>query len=190
MRKTISHHTALFPLPVLLLASYDEAGTPHVMNVAWASLCDMDKVILFLSEGHKNTKNILKNKAFSLSLVDEAHMAVADYAGLVSGNHLPDKFSRTGLRCEEGQAVHAPILPDLPLTMECELVEVIDSDTVYALVGQIHRVTADETVLDEQDRVIPEALHAICFDSFRTGYYRIGEKVGQAFREGKNREEN
>ena len=52
------------------------------------------------------------------------------------------------------------------------------------MLGEIVNVLADERVLDEQGKVVPEKLGAFVFDQFRNGYYAIGEKVGQAWKSG------
>ena len=68
--------------------------------------------------------------------------------------------------------------------MECELLEFLHSDYVDGIVGKIVNVKADETVLNEKDKVEPEKLNAILFDQFRNGYFTVGEKVGKAWNAG------
>ena len=69
--------------------------------------------------------------------------------------------------------------------MECELAEVVNTDSMYAIVGKIVNTAADEKVLDEAGRVDPGKLNALIFDQFRSGYYVSGEKAGQAWNAGK-----
>ena len=95
-KKSIGPQTAIFPMPVLMVAAYDENGKPNVMNAAWGQMCQADKVALFIDEDHKTTQNILKTKAFTVALADRAHVAEADYVGIASGNDTPDKFERCG----------------------------------------------------------------------------------------------
>ena len=60
MRKNFGSKTWMYPLPVLIIASYDENGHADAMNAAWGGIYDYNKVMLCLSEGHKTTKNIAK----------------------------------------------------------------------------------------------------------------------------------
>ena len=97
MRKDLGKLPAIFPMPVLMVAAYDESGKVNVMNAAWGTMCDMDKALLILDEGHKTTKNIRQVKAFTVALADKNHMDVADFFGIASGNKMEDKFERTGV---------------------------------------------------------------------------------------------
>ena len=61
MRKNFSD-VALYPQPVLVIATYDEYGVPNAMNVAWGGLCGSKYVDINISRGHKTTENILLKK--------------------------------------------------------------------------------------------------------------------------------
>ena len=185
MRKNLGVQPALFPMPVAIVAAYDENDVVCALNAAWAQICGMDKIALFISEGHKTTENIMKTKAFTVSIADVENMEVADFLGIATGNQVPDKFEKTGYHAVTSEFVHAPIITEFPVTLECELAEVINTDTVHAVVGKIVNVSADEKVVGDKDKIIPEKVNALVFDQFRSGYYAIGEKVGQAWNAGK-----
>jgi len=55
---------------------------------------------------------------------------------------------------------------------------------MYAIVGKIVNVAAEEAVLDENGKVDPVKLNALTFDQFRHGYYVSGEQVGKAWNAG------
>lgn len=184
MRKNLGSMPAVFPMPVLMIATYDENGTVDVMNAAWGSICDYDKIAIFISEGHKTSKNIHKMKAFTVSLADKEHMSVADYFGLASGNKIPDKFERTGFHAVKSSFVNAPVITEFPLAMECELSQIIKTDSFHAVIGKIINVSVDEKILSENGKVDPIKLNALVFDQFQNGYYTATEKAGQAFKEG------
>jgi len=186
MRKDIGKFPALFPMPVLMVAAYDEKGEVNAMNAAWGMICDMDKLILFLDEEHRTTKNIHISGAFTVSLADRAHVDAADFFGLASGNRMPDKFRRTGYHAVKSAHVNPPVIQEFPLAMECELAEVVDTPNVHAIVGRIVNVSVDEKALDESGKVDPRLLDALTVDQFQGGYYAVGElvaRVGQAGRE-------
>ncbi|MBQ8086929.1 MAG: flavin reductase family protein, partial [Clostridia bacterium] len=86
MRKDLGKELAVFPMPVLMVAAYDENGKVNVMNAAWGMIGAMDKVVLFIDEDHKTTANIHQSKAFTVSLADKDHMAEADFFGIATGN--------------------------------------------------------------------------------------------------------
>lgn len=186
MKKNIGVIPAVYPMPVLMVAAYDEEGTPCVMNAAWGTICGMDKIALIINEDHKTTKNIRVSNAFTVSLADKAHMEAADFFGIATGNKMPDKFARSGCHAVKSEFVNAPVVEEFPVCMECELAEIVQTDHLHAVVGKIVNVCADEDVLDEKGKVDPEKLNALIFDQFKSGYYVSGEKVGKAWNAGKD----
>lgn len=185
MKKDIGIAQAAFPMPVLMIATYDENGKVDVMNAAWGSISARDKIALFIGERHKTTQNIRKTKAFTVSLATEKTMVEADYFGIASGNDMDDKFERSGFTARKSEKVNAPVIEEFPLVMECELDGIIDNDVMHAVVGKIVNVACDEEALDAEGKVDPLKLDAIAFDNFKAGYYSMGEYVGQAFEVGK-----
>jgi len=186
MKKDLGVIPAVYPMPVLMIAAYDENGNVNVMNAAWGMTCDTDKIALFIDEDHKTTKNIRQSKAFTVALADRAHMAEADFFGIATGNKMPDKFARTGFHAVKSTRVNAPIIEEFPLVMECELAEIVETENLYAVVGKVVNVSAEESVLDEKGKVDAEKLQALMFDQFRNGYYVTGEKAGRAWNAGKD----
>lgn len=184
MKKNLGPKMAVFPMPVLMVAAYDEKGTVNVMNAAWAQICNFDRIALFIDEGHKTTQNILKTKAFTVAIADKDHMDVADFFGIATGNKMPDKFERTGYNAMQSSFVNAPIIEEFPVAMECELAEVVETESFYCIVGKIINTVADESVLSENGKVDPLKLQALMFDQFQHDYYVVGNKVGKAWHEG------
>ncbi len=184
MKKDLGVIPAVYPMPVLMVAAYDENGKVNVMNVAWGQVADDDKIILFIGEGKKTWLNILASKAFTVAIADEAHVDVADFFGIASGNKMDDKFERTGYHAVKSDKVNAPVIEEFPVVMECELLEHLKDEHVSAIVGKIVNVKANEEVLDEKGKVDVTKLHALMFDQFRNGYYGTGEKVAQAWNAG------
>lgn len=184
MKKNLGVVQAVYPMPVLMIAAYDENGKVNVMNAAWGMICSSDRIALFIDEDHKTTQNLLKSKAFTVSIADRDHMDVADFFGIASGNKIPDKFERTGYHAVKSTFVNAPVIEEFPVVMECELAEVSSTASFYAIVGKIINTAAEESVLSPKGKVDPAKLNALIFDQFQSGYYVSGEKVGQAWHAG------
>ncbi len=184
MKKNLGVVPAVYPMPVLMVAAYDENGKVNVMNAAWGMICKPDRIALFIDEDHKTTQNLLKTKAFTVSIADKDHMDVADFFGIASGNRMEDKFERTGYTAAKSEFVNAPVIDEFPVVMECELADVVENDSFYCIVGKIANVAAEEDVLSENGKVDPAKLQALIFDQFQNGYYVTGEKVGQAWNAG------
>lgn len=115
MRKNIKTTEAIFPMPVLMIATYNEDGSVDVMNAAWGTMLERDHVILNLTETHKTVKNIKERKGFTVSIADSKHVVEADYFGVVSGNNTPNKFENTKLTATKSEIVDAPIINEFPI---------------------------------------------------------------------------
>lgn len=182
MKKNFGSQPWFYPLPVLIVATFDENGNADAMNAAWGGLYDSDKLELCLSAGHKTTKNILNRKAFTVSFADAAHVAESDYVGLVSGNNTADKMAKSGFTTKKSTFVDAPVITELPVVLECELIRVSQEGNI---IGKIVNVAADESVLDENGSIDMSKFRPISFEPVKNGYYVLGEKVGTAFEDGK-----
>lgn len=183
MRKRIKTTEAIFPMPVLMIATYNEDGTVDVMNAAWGMMVDRDSVALNLTETHKTVKNIKSRKAFTVSIADAKHVKEADYFGVVSGNNTSNKFENSGLTAVKSENVDAPIVNEFPICMECEFIEFQDDEYGCGVIGKVVNVTADESVMNG-DNVDISLVNAIAFDPYTHGYYKVSERVGNAFKDG------
>lgn len=182
MRKNFGAKPYTYPQPVFIVASYDENGTPDAMNAAWGGISDDTQLSLCLSAGHKTVKNIQKRGAFTVSMATAAYVVACDYVGIVSANDEPKKLEIAGLHAVKSDFVDAPLLDELPMALECKLIS-YDAETCR-LVGEIVNVSADESILGENGKIDPEKLDPITFDPVNGTYLRLGEKVGNAFRDG------
>lgn len=183
MRKNFGSKTWMYPMPVLIVAAYDENGFPNAMNAAWGGIFTDNMIGICLANEHKTTQNILKTKAFTVSMGTAEQMVACDYVGLVSGKTEPNKVEKAGFHVVKSDYVNAPLIEELPMTLECEL-ESYDPETCY-MVGKIVNVSADERILDAEGKIDVQKLSPITFDPIHHCYLKVGERVGQAFSEGK-----
>ena len=183
MRTKLKITEGIFPMPVLMVATYNEDGSVNVMNAAWGTMQERDTVALNLTETHKTVQNIKVRGAFTVSIADAAHMVEADYFGLVSGHQVPDKLGKAGLTATKAEMVDAPVINELPLCMECEFVTYQDGSYGCGVIGKVVSVTADERVLTD-GKVDMTKVDAIAFDPYTYGYYKVTERVGNAFQDG------
>ena len=184
MKKDFGVKPSLFPMPVLMIATYGEDGRVDVMNMAWGGICAGNMVALNIDEDHQTSENIKKRGAFTISIADVAHIAEADYFGMVSGSDVEDKFARTGLHAEKSSRVDAPIITEYPLTLECKVVEMQDQPYGLRVLGEIVNVLADEKVLDADGKIDGGKIHAFLFDQVKFDYYTVGEICGKAWHSG------
>lgn len=181
MRKNFGPKTWMYPMPVLIVGTYDEMGNPNAMNAAWGGIYDTDQVMLCLSHGHKTYQNIQAKKAFTVSMADASHVAACDYVGMESGNKVANKLEKAGFTTQKSEFVDAPIIRELPMTLECRLA---GETPEGILIGQIVNVSADESILNADGKIDPGLLRPITFDPVHNVYRTLGEPVGRAFQDG------
>ena len=182
MRRNLGAKHLLYPQPVFILAAYGDDGVPNAMNAAWGGISEEDEISICVSPEHKTTENILYSGAFTVNIADEAHASACDYLGIVSGNEVKDKLDVAGLHTEKSEFVNAPVITELPISVECKL-RSYDPDSCR-LVGEIVNVSCDESIFDENGKVDPARAKPIIYDPFNKTYLAVGNVVGKAFFDG------
>ena len=182
MRADFGAKPCVYPMPVFIIGTYGEDGVPDAMNAAWGCIGDDDRLFLCLSPEHKTVKNILKRKAYTVSMATVDQEVPCDYVGIVSANDVPDKFARSGFHAVRSEKVDAPLIEELPMALECTLISY--SEETCTLVGRIVNVCADESVLTG-GRIDVAKLRPIIYDTVSKKYHAFGAEVGRAFSDGK-----
>lgn len=184
MKKNFGVKNWVFPMPVLMIGSYGEDGTPDLMNAAWGGVTFDDQITICIDTAHKTWRNIEARKAFTVAFATADVIESCDYAGIVSANQTPDKVARSGFTAVRSEFVDAPVMKELPLVLECELIS-MDPETCNA-VGRIVNCAADESILTDGK---PDAakMKPVCFDTCGHVYRLMGEVVAKAFSCGKAR---
>ena len=182
MRKNFGAKALLYPMPVLIIGTYDENGKANAMNAAWGGISEETEISICIDSGHKTAKNIVKKGAFTVSVADAENVVACDYVGVVSGNKEPDKIAKTGWHVSKSESVNAPLFDELPMVLECKLIS-YDEETCR-LVGKIVNVSADERILDEKGKIDLTKFSPITYDPVNHTYCKIGEVVGKAFSDG------
>lgn len=182
MRKNFGAKAYLYPMPVLIIGSYDENGKPDAMNAAWGGISEETEISICISAEHKTTKNIIARGAFTVSIADVENVVACDYVGIVSGNKEPDKIKKTGWHTAKSEFVDAPLFDELSMALECKLIS-YDEETCR-LVGEIVNVCADERILDENGKIDLNKFSPITYDPVHHTYRKIGDVVGKAFNDG------
>ena len=182
MRKDLGKKTLLYPMPVLIIGTYDENQEADAMNAAWGGIYDYNQITISLG-GHVTTDNIRKNKAFTVSVATKKTVTISDYVGIVSKANEPNKIQKAGLHPFKGK-VNAPLFEEYPLTLECELIS-LDGEMGEGgtLIGEIVNISVDESILTD-GKIDIKKLEPICFDGSNAKYNVIGEEVAMAFKEG------
>ena len=185
MHKVSKNRNLMFPMPVLLIATYNEDKTVNVMNAAWGTLEDSNMILIELTRDHKTSENILRDKAFTVAFATEAHIKEADYFGLVSGNDTKDKFEKTNLHVHDAGVVQAPVIDEYPVSLLCHLERIDETNGDFAIYGKIEDISVDEDYLDEKGNLDIDKCSFVTYSSADHSYRSVGRKVASAFSVGK-----
>ncbi len=183
MRKNFGPQQWLYPMPVLVIGTYDENGAPDLMVAAWGGIHDTNQLAVCIDPGHKTAANIRNNKYFTVSIATADKVAECDYTGIVSANDEPQKIAKSGFHIEKSANINAPLVSELPMALECEMVS-FDEKT-GCTVANILNVCADEKILDKNGNISPVKLAPLCFDPVNHTYLALGAVAGKAFADGK-----
>jgi len=186
MKKSVGAKTLLFPTPVLMVGTYDQAGKPNLMNAAWGGICCSQPpcVSVSLRKATYSHACIVERKAFTVGIACEGKMAEADYVGITSGRDV-DKFAATGLTPVKSDLVDAPYAAEFPVVLECRLLHTIEIGLHTQFIGEIIDVKGDEDVLGEDGQLDIMKIQPLIFDTSRKGYHGVGPRLGMAFSIGK-----
>jgi len=182
MKKSIGPKTFAMPSPVWVVGTYGEDDRPNIMTAAWGGICCSVPpcVTISLQKPRATYDNILKRKAFTISIPSSKQAVEADYVGIVGGKNA-DKFAVTGLTPVKSELVDAPYVGEFPLILECRLVQTVELGIHTQFIGEIIDVKADSDVLNEKGVPSLEKVLPFVFSASDKSYYTIGEQLGQAF---------
>lgn len=172
------------PLPVLIIGTYDENGNPNAMNAAWGGQIGMSQVSVSLSSKHKTTANIKLNKEFTIAYATAEQIAACDYVGVASGNNVGNKLEKCGLTVTRSDKVNAPVIDQLPVTIECKVIDIQEEFGETRVVAEVIGLKADESVMTD-GKVDYSKVGLVIYDTVSKSYRTVGESVAAARSVGK-----
>jgi len=186
MKKSLGAKTIIYPTPVLAVGTYDKSGKANVMTAAWAGICCSAPPCIGVSlrKATYTYGNIMKRKAFTISVPSEDQVKQADYFGMVSGRDV-DKFSAAGLTPVKSELVDAPYVEEFPLVLECRLLNAVEIGLHTQFIGEIMDVKAEAEFLGDDGLPDIEKVRPIIFAPEGRSYHGVGKYLGKAFSIGK-----
>jgi flavin reductase (DIM6/NTAB) family NADH-FMN oxidoreductase RutF len=185
VKKNIGPRLGLYPTPVVLAGTYDEAGKPNLITLAWAGVCcsEPPSVQVSLRKDRHSHAAIMARRAFSVNVPSKKYLTEADYAGIVSGRNV-NKFEATGLTPLKGEAVDAPLVAEFPVSMECRMTHVLELGSHDLFVGQIMACWIEEEALREGGKVNAGKIDPL---TYMPGgeYFGLGEFLSPGYTAGR-----
>ena len=183
--KSFGQKPWVLPQPVLIIGTYNNDGTPNAMNAAWGGQWDSKEIMICMGS-HATTENLDRCGEFTVAFATKDTMVAADFVGIVSGKNDPEKMQKTGWTAIKSEHVNAPVFTDFPMTLECRILRKIDeTEDGYNLIAEIVNILVDEAYLAEDGKPDVEKMQFISYEPVHHGYLVMGERVGNAFADGK-----
>ena len=175
----------VLPQPVLIIGTYNSDGTPNAMNAAWGGQWDAKEIMISMG-AHATTENLARCADFTVAFATVDTMAASDFVGIVSARKDPQKMQKAGWTAVKAENVDAPVFTDFPMTMECRILRKIDeSEEGYYIVAEIVNILVDEKYLGKDGKPDVSKMGLITYEPVSHGYVALGERVGNAFADGK-----
>ena len=183
--KSFGQKPWVLPQPVLIIGTYNSDGTPNAMNAAWGGQWDSKEIMICMGS-HATTENLDRCGEFTVAFATKDTMVAADFVGIVSGKNDPEKMQKTGWTAIKSEHVNAPVFTEFPMTLECRILRKIDeTKDGYNLIAEIVNILVDEAYLAEDGKPDVEKMQLISYEPVHHGYLVMGERVGNAFADGK-----
>ena len=183
--KSFGQKAWMLPQPVLIIGTYNSDGTPNAMNAAWGGQWDSKEIMISMG-AHATTENLARCEEFTVAFATKNTMVASDFVGIVSAKNDPEKMQKTGWTAIKSENVNAPVFTDFPMTLECRILRKIDeSEEGYYIVAEIVNILVNEEYLADDGKPNVEKMQLITYDPVHHGYISLGERVGNAFSDGK-----
>ena len=183
--KSFGQKSWMLPQPVLIIGTYNSDGTPNAMNAAWGGQWDAKEIVISMG-AHATTENLARCNDFTVAFATKDTMVASDFVGIVSAKNDPEKMQKTGWTAIKADNVNAPVFTDFPMTLECRILRKIDeSEEGYYIVAEIINILVNEEYLAKDGKPDVEKMQLITYDPVHHGYISLGERVGNAFCDGK-----
>lgn len=173
-KKNIGKLLALYPKPMTVVGAEVE-GKVNWLVVGHTGIIGHDRILVSMSNKHYTNQGIKKSKKLSINLVDRAMLPKADYVGSVSGISV-DKSHVFDYHIGENGT---PVIDASPLTMECDVEEIYETDGFDNFICSVANTYADPDVLDSDGKLDYTQLKPVLFEFPTYSYLATGEVIGK-----------
>ena len=168
-KKNLGNLLALYPKPMTVVGAEVE-GKVNWLVVGHTGVIGHDRILVSMSKSHYTNQGIKKSKRLSVNLVSREMLPKADYVGSVSGAEV-DK--------SKVFAYGTPVIDASPLTMECEVVDIYETDGFDNFICAIVNTYAASDVLDNDGKLDYTKLKPVLFEFPTYSYLATGEIIGK-----------
>lgn len=173
-KKNIGNLLALYPKPMTVVGTEIE-GKVNWLVVGHTGIIGHDRILVSMNKQHYSNQGIRKSKKLSINLVSREMLPKADYVGSVSGASV-DKSGVFAYHIGENGT---PVIDISPLTMECNVVDIYETDGFDNFICAVVNTYAAPDVLDSNGKLDYTRLKPVLFEFPTYSYLATGEIIGK-----------
>jgi len=168
----------LYPLPAVMVSCERDDEKPNIITVAWAgTICTNPAMVSISIRKERYSYDIIKeSKKFVINLVNDKIVRAADWCGVRSGRDF-DKFKEMNLTRIDGSEPGMPLIKESPLSIECELEQILPLGSHDMFIAKVKCVWADESYMDEKGKFCLNDSGLITYSHGE--YFGLGKKYGK-----------
>ena len=174
MKKDIGSVLGLYPTP-LVVAGVMVDGKPNWMLAGHVGIIGHDRIMVSMAKIHYSNQGVKATKAMTVNIVSEELLPAASYVGKVSGS----KTDKSGVFPYTAGENGAPLLDASPLTMECTVVDVYETEAFESFILRIDHTYVEESMLTDDGKIDYRSLKPILFEMPTYEYVKTGEVLGK-----------
>ena len=188
MKISLKPRTIMYPAPAVVASAYDEDGNPDCCTLAFAAMCSHHPPAVMIAINstlkRKTLADILKSNEFCIGFPSCEHMDETDYFGIESGYN-QNKLEKVNFSYRNAEMVNAPIIEEFKVSVECKVMHIAEVGSHTQVTGEIVNIQAEESVVDDNGKIIFEKLDPLAYDDVTHSYFRMGDKISDAFKPGR-----
>lgn len=184
IKKKLDPKGYLFPMPAVIVgAKVDDK--PNFCTVAYCGIVNMKPPMISIecSNKHYTTEGIINNKEFSINIPNAEIAELTDYIGMNSGRSI-DKSELFSVFYGDSEKI--PLIEEAPINLACKLVKSVElAGEINLFIGEIvEAFTSEECLIDGKLSI--EKIDPLIYSTGDKAYYKVGEKIGAAWKIGNN----
>ena len=167
----------LYPLPVVMVSMADRNGKNNIITIAWAgTVCSDPPMVSISVRPDRYSHAILRDTGeFVINLTTRELAYATDYCGVTSGRDV-DKFAKLELTPLPAKVVHAPMIGESPVNLECRVSQTIPLGSHDMFLAEVVAVHADKRFMDDQNKFHLEQSEPIVYS--HGAYLLCGRQIG------------
>ena len=173
-KKNLGSLLALYPKPMTVVGAEVE-GRVNWLVVGHTGIIGHDRILVSMNKNHYTNRRIRKSGKLSINLVSRDMLPKADYVGSVSGASV----DKSGVFEYHWGENGTPVIDASPLTMECDVVDIYETEGFDNFICSIANTYAAPEVLDDNGKLDYTRLKPVLFEFPTYSYIATGEIIGK-----------